>query len=116
MIEFLNRVPETGKANRKKIIHEDTGIEEYAIIENADDPVEQGTPIDRMHLMAAQGFVSKRTVFDKNGNIIETNGEGQILETSFNSDGTITEEFKGNKTVTRKTTFNADGSITEEVY
>ena len=44
-----------------------------------------GTPINRANLLAMQGFV------------------GQV--TTFNADGSITETFSGDKTVTKKTTF-----------
>ena len=50
-----------------------------------------GTPINRVNLMAIQGFIAKTTV--------------------FNTDGSITETFVGSKTITMTTTFNDDGSI-----
>ena len=74
---------------------------------------QSGTPINRANLMAIQGFMAKTTVFNSDGSITETNGNGETLTTTFNADGSITEKFVGTKTITKKTTFNTDGSITE---
>ena len=54
-----------------------------------------GTPLNRENMMALQGFQAKTTV--------------------FNDDGSITETFVGEKTITKTTTFNVDGSITEVI-
>ena len=45
----------------------------------------------------------------------ETNGKGEVLTTVSNNDGSITETFIGEKTITKTTTFNADGSISEVI-
>lgn len=73
---------------------------------------QSGTPLNRDNLMAMQGFVSKSTVFGSDGNIVETNANGEKLTTVFNSDGSITETFEGEKTISKTTSFS-DGSITE---
>lgn len=70
-----------------------------------------GTPINRANLMAIQGFIAKTTVFNADGSITETNGNGETLTTTFNTDGSITETFVGSKTISTTTTFNDDGSI-----
>ena len=70
-----------------------------------------GTPINRANLMAIQGFIAKTTVFNADGSITETNGNGETLTTTFNTDGSITETFVGSKTITMTTIFNDDGSI-----
>ena len=70
-----------------------------------------GTPINRANLMAIQGFIAKTTVFNADGSITETNGNGETLTTTFNTDGSITETFVGSKTISMTTTFNDDGSI-----
>ena len=70
-----------------------------------------GTPINRVNLMAIQGFIAKTTVFNADGSITETNGNGETLTTTFNTDGSITETFVGSKTITMTTIFNDDGSI-----
>ena len=70
-----------------------------------------GTPINRANLMAIQGFIAKTTVFNADGSITETNGNGETLTTTFNTDGSITETFVGSKTISMTTTFNNDGSI-----
>lgn len=72
-----------------------------------------GTKISRRNLMAIQGFVGSKTTFEGDNMIIETNSDGETLTTTFNEDGTITEELVGDKKITKTTTFNDDGSITE---
>lgn len=74
---------------------------------------QSGTKINRRNLLAIQGFIGTHTEFLENGSIRETNDDGETLTTTFNADGTITEVFVGEKTITKTTTFNADGSITE---
>lgn len=71
-----------------------------------------GTPINRVNLMAIQGFVAKTTVFNADGSITETNSKGETLTTVFNANGSITETFKGKYTITKTTTFTANG-VTE---
>ena len=86
------------------------------MIEFLDKTTERdGTPINRANLMAVQGFVSCKTVFNPDGSIVETNSRGQTKTTVFNNDGSIVETFVGEKTITKTTTFNADRSITEVV-
>lgn len=74
-----------------------------------------GTPINRENLMAIQGFQAKSTKENADGSIVETNSNGHTLTTRMNDDGSITEIFVGEKTITKKTIFNADGSITEVI-
>lgn len=52
-----------------------------------------------------------------NDNVITENyTDGSVVTTTFNSDGSITEEIEQNGvTVTKTTNFNADGSITEVI-
>lgn len=86
------------------------------MVEWIDETSEQlGTEFSRKNMMAIQGFDSKKTVFQSNGSIIETNSDGDTLTTVFNSDGSITETFKGEKTITKTTTFENDGSIKEDM-
>lgn len=91
------------------------------MIEFIDDTeLEEGTSINRANMMAIQGFVSRETVFEKNSEgrvvrVVETNGAGQTKTTVFNEDGSITETFVGEKTITKTTTFNEDGSISEVI-
>ena len=76
----------------------------------------EGTPLNRANLMAMQGFQTLTTTFSADmKTIIETDVNGYIKTTVFNDDGTVTETFRGEKTLTKTTTFNADGSITEVV-
>ena len=74
---------------------------------------QSGTPINRANLMAIQGFMAKSTTFNADGSITEQNSSGETLTTKFNADGSITETFVGTKTIIKTTTFNSDGSITE---
>lgn len=76
---------------------------------------QNGTPLNRENMMALQGFQAKKTVFNSDGSITETNSKGEILTTVFNADGSITETFVGEKTIIKTTTFNADGSISEVI-
>ena len=76
---------------------------------------QSGTPINREHLMALQGFIATDTMFNADGSIVETNGKGEVLTTSFGNDGSIVEVFVGKKTITKRTTFNENGTISEVV-
>ena len=53
MFEFTDRVPASGKANRKKITHSDGSVE-YVTIENADDANPVGTPLNKATFEAMQ--------------------------------------------------------------
>ena len=81
------------------------------MIEFIDKTTEQnGTPINRKNMMAIQGFIAITTTFN-NGNIVETNADGHTRTTTFNSDGSITETFVGEKTITKKTTFDNESIV-----
>ena len=56
MFEFTDRVPASGKANRKKITHSDGSVE-YVTIENADDANPVGTPLNKATFEAMQTAV-----------------------------------------------------------
>ena len=85
------------------------------MIEFIDKTSEQsGTPIDRAHMMALQGFIAKTTVTDPDGSTTETYADGHTLTTRKNADGSITETFVGEKTIIKTTRFNGN-VITEEV-
>ena len=75
---------------------------------------QQGTPLDRAHLMAVQDFSSKTINFMADGSIVETNWEGHTKTTTFNQDGTITERFEGEKTITKNISFSGN-QITENI-
>lgn len=71
-----------------------------------------GTPLNRANLMAIQGFIGK--TITRSGNVIvETTANGENLTTTFNADGSITEVFRGEKTITRITRMDGDNLITE---
>ena len=74
----------------------------------------EGTPINRKNMMAIQGFVGKTVTFGDDGSITQINTDGQTLVTKFN-DGSVTETFTGEKTITKTTYFNDDGSISEVI-
>ena len=74
---------------------------------------QQGTALNREAMMALQGFQGKSVVFGENY-IIETNSDGHTLTTTFNEDGSVTEVFVGEKTITLNTTFE-NNEITQEV-
>lgn len=75
----------------------------------------QGTPINRKNLMAIQGFITQNTTVNADGSIVQVNSDGQRLTTTFNDDGSITETFVGEKTITKTTSFGLGGSITEVI-
>lgn len=72
-----------------------------------------GTDINRVNMMAIQGFIGKTTVFNEDGSVVETNSEGETKTTTFNEDGSITEVFTGQKTITKTTTTDENGNILE---
>lgn len=72
----------------------------------------KGTPLNRLNMMAIQGFDTIDTVFMPDGSIVETNKLGHKLTTVF-YDGYITETFEGEKKIVKTTTFNPNGSISE---
>lgn len=74
----------------------------------------QGTPINRKNLMSIQGFTNQNTTFTDDS-VVQVNSDGQTLTTIFNEDGSITETFVGEKTITKTTSFGLDGSITEVI-
>lgn len=74
-----------------------------------------GTPLNRKNMMAIQGFIAKTTTFDDDGSVVETTSDGHTKTTKRNPDGSITETFVGEKTITKTITFNSDRSITEVV-
>lgn len=76
---------------------------------------QNGTPINRANLMAMQGFIGLNIAYDNDGSIIETNSNGETLKTIKNSDGSYTQIFTGEKTITKTTTFNENGTITEVI-
>ena len=67
---------------------------------------QSGTPVNRKNLLAMQGFLSQEIVFrESDGAIVITNADGQVHTITFNDDGTITEIFSGEKTITKTTKF-----------
>ena len=86
------------------------------MIEFIDETSEKlGTEFSRENMMAIQDFIAKHIVSNDDGSITETNSKGETLTTVFNADGSITETFVGEKTITKTTIFNSDGSITEVI-
>ena len=72
-----------------------------------------GTPINRANLMAMQGFIGVKYTYGDSGEIIETNSNGETLTTIRNDDGSYTQTFAGEKTITKTIIFNEDRTITE---
>ena len=109
MINIEDRVPTAPNAFK---INEN-GSERNVTITRDDRPSKNGTVIGRETLMAIQGFIASKTVFNSDGSITETNSKGDVLKTVFNSDGSITATFTGanGAVATKQTVFNADGSI-----
>ena len=74
----------------------------------------EGTPINRKNMLAIQGFIGNKVTFQDNS-VTQINSNGEKLVTTFNDDGSITETFTGEKTITKKIQFNSDGSVTEVI-
>lgn len=113
MIEFIDKIQ--SNPNRIKLTAVE-GEENTYDFQKVGTVTTHGTALNRYALMAIQGFQSVDTVFNSDGSIVETNALGETKTTTFSKDGkTITEVFKGTKTMTKTTTFNSDGSISEVV-
>ena len=112
MIEFIDHRAGAGKQGRYKLTKQD-GASENVTLELDDDAEVDGTPLNRENMMAIQGFEAKRTVFNADGSITETNSKDETLTTTFPDENTVIETFVGEKTITKTTKFNDDGSITE---
>lgn len=98
----------------------------YTMTNNADGSVtltpkpgtvtNAGTVLNRVNMMALQGFGACDTVFNSDGSISETFQDGSVKKTVFNSNGSITETFRsGTQTMNKITNFNEDGSISEVI-
>ena len=63
---------------------------------------------------AQDDVVSSNTVFNADGSITETLGNGKVKQTTFNADGSITQKITNSAgtVLTLTTVFNEDGSIT----
>lgn len=73
-----------------------------------------GTPINRVNMMAVQGFQPSTISFNADGSITETNKDGHTLTTRFLADGSITQTLVGEKTLVKTTTFSGD-TIREDI-
>lgn len=71
-----------------------------------------GTPINRATMMAIQGYQNK--VISFGNNVIIESGE-DYREIRFNADGSITDELKGEKRITKTIIFNNNGTIREVI-
>lgn len=114
MINFVNRVPT--QPNRKKVTKEDGSIE-YMMIEYADEPTDNGTPINRYTLMAMQGFINSTIQFESNGDIVQIFTDGSRLLIQFLPNGDIKETLSDNKgrVTIRTIKFQSSGNIKTEV-
>ena len=114
MLDFTDRLP--SKPNRVKVTKED-GTTEFLIIERADDPTVEGTPLNRAAFMALQGFHASTTERAEDGSIVQTNdATGDVLVTTKADDGSIVSTLTGfDGTTITKTTRKVDGKIVEEV-
>lgn len=111
IIDVVDRVPTN--AGRVKLTHIEGDLYD---MERADNPTNNGTPVNRDLFMQMQGFVAGKVEFNADGSITETGTTGTKV-TVFNSDGSITETFTGTSgmVVTKVTVFNDDGSITTTI-
>lgn len=111
MIDAIDRISENPNTYE---IRKSDGSTEIVTITRKDNPIEDGTPINRELLMAMQGFIGMTTIFEDDGSITETNSKGEVMKTIFNSDGSIIERFISNgRTIAKTTYFDKDGTIRE---
>lgn len=75
----------------------------------------RGTPLNRANMMAIQGFIGNTITYGENGEIIETNADGETLTTVKNDDGSYTQTFVGEKTIIKNIIFNNDRTISEVI-
>ena len=123
MKDFLDRQPT--QAGRRLLTYED-GTSEYVTVSMADEPLEEGTPLNRAAFLALQGVAPSSVTVTKSNNkttITETNAENEkTVTTVTKSSGkttiksTFTNQF-GAKVVTTTTISKTGGttSITKEV-
>ena len=80
------------------------------MIEFIDKTSEQsGTSINRENMMAIQGIIGDKVVFDIDGSITITNEKQQTLTiTPINIDGISTQVFRGEKTITKTCYFKSN--------
>ena len=111
MYNISDRVPQNPN---QWTLEKSDGSSETVTLKRADNPVNEGTPVNRETLLGMQGFVDGTTSFESGGSIVETNETG-TLTTTFQSNGNIVEKFVGadGQTVTKTTSFLSDGSIKE---
>ena len=114
MKDFVDRISSQGKENRRRIIYED-GTMEYVKIELADEPIKDGTPINRDTFMELQGFIGMTTE-KVDGGILQTNSAKHTVFTKKDTNGNIIQTFTGTdgKLIT-KTIRKENGKIIEEV-
>lgn len=78
-----------------------------------------GTPINRVNMMAIQGFTDFTTTFEDNVLASEVYDDGSTYIAVEDDDKNIIETFTGpapdKKTIIKKTIFKEDGSIRTEV-
>ena len=104
--DFIDRV-----SSGKKIIKYENGTTETVTIENAEDAIVEGTPINRENLMAIQGFIGNVISVDNNGNIIQTNSKNETKIITPLINGARKTIFEGAKIMTIKTSFDTNGIL-----
>ena len=109
-------VVDIGAADMAKAIYDPNNVEQniFDVDSHVSGTINKVfTSTEKDKLESVGKLSGKETVFS--GNVItETRADGSTLVTTFNGDGTITEQLTVGLDVTSKqTTFNADGSISE---
>ena len=123
MKDFLDRQPT--KVGRRKLTYED-GTSEFVTVTMADEPTEEGTPLNREAFLALQGVDNSSTEISKADGVTtikNTNAENEITITTISKSNGVTniETAFTNKngttvrTITKITKANGKTSITKEV-
>ena len=117
MKDFLDRQPT--KAGRRLLTYDD-GTTEYVTVAMADEPTEEGTPLNRTTFMALQGVApSSVSISKENGvtTITNTNAEGEKTITTITKGSTSTSIVstftnKNGATITTNTTISKANGVT----
>lgn len=112
MVNVEDRIPQNPNQFNLQNLPESDKI----ILTRDDNPLKEGTAINRDLLMKLQGFINQTTKLGEDGSIIQENETG-TLTTKQNEDGSIVATFvgKNGQQIIKTTSLNPDGSISEVI-
>lgn len=112
MVNVEDRIPQNPNQFNLQNLAESGKI----ILTRDDNPLKEGTPINRDLFMKLQGFINQTTKLGENGSIIQENETG-TLTTTLSENGNIVATFlgKNGQQIIKTTSVNPDGSISEVI-